>query len=680
MCAALNPSQQKAVSTLAGPLLVLAGAGTGKTRVVTFRIAELIRHGIAPERILAVTFTNKAAAEMQERVGKLLGKRHKTRPQVSTFHAHCLKILRRHIRRLGYPERFAIYDRGDQESLARTVLREIRVASETMRPGDLLYQISGWKSRCVRPGQAASRAQTDKEHLAAMAYRRYQQALKNAGAVDFDDILLCTEELFDNYPDVLAAEAALFDHLLVDEYQDTNGSQYRIVRDLAARHRNLCVVGDDDQSIYGWRGAEVAHILQFTRDWPEATVVRLEMNYRSTAAILEHANRLIVFNTVRHDKTLRADRPGGEKPRILQCKDETEEAKTVVDDIRRQLRQPGVDAGDIAVLFRTNEQPRSFEAELRRQKVPYVLIGGTSFFDRKETRDILAYVRLLVMPRDEASLLRIINTPPRGIGTKTVETLMQQAVQQGCCVWDIACRPTSPDGLPEKASSAVRQLVELVKRFQRQAAARTGSLADLVRHLIEAIGYQTELQRQYDDPAERQTRWESVQDVVNALADYEARSQAPALGEFLDDVALAGREFDTDKEDQLRRNSVALMTLHCAKGLEFPHVYMVGMEEGVLPHRRSVDEEGTAIDEERRLCYVGITRAQERLTFSLALTRRKWGKPRDTMPSRFLYELTGQAERSPHHRPHRPHGVPRSETPPTASRPRSPRKPSAGAS
>ncbi len=234
-----------------------------------------------------------------------------------------------------------------------------------------------------------------------MAYRRYQQALKNAGAVDFDDILLCTEDLFDNHPDVLAAEAALFDHLLVDEYQDTNGSQYRIVRALAARHRNLCVVGDDDQSIYGWRGAEVAHILQFTRDWPDATVVRLEMNYRSTAAILEHANRLIAFNKLRHDKILRADRPGGEKPRILQCKDETEEAKTVVDDIRRQLRQPGVDAGDIAILFRTNEQPRSFEAELRRQKIPYVLIGGTSFFDRKEVRDILAYVRLLVMPRDE---------------------------------------------------------------------------------------------------------------------------------------------------------------------------------------------------------------------------------------------------------------------------------------
>ncbi len=304
MCAALNPAQQKAVATLSGPLLVLAGAGTGKTRVVTFRIAELIRHGTRPERILAVTFTNKAAHEMQERVGALLGRRRKTRPQVSTFHSHCLQILRRHIRRLGYPERFAIYDRGDQESLARSVLREIRIGNEALRPGDLLYQISSWKSHCVRPGEATALAQTDKEHLAAMAFRRYQRALKNAGAVDFDDILLCTEELFQGHADVLREEAARFDHLLVDEYQDTNGSQYRIVRALSARHRNLCVVGDDDQSIYGWRGAEVEHILRFTRDWPDATVVRLEMNYRSTSEIIEHANRLIVFNKTRHDKVL----------------------------------------------------------------------------------------------------------------------------------------------------------------------------------------------------------------------------------------------------------------------------------------------------------------------------------------------------------------------------------------
>jgi len=327
---------------------------------------------------------------------------------------------RRHIRRLGYPARFAIYDRGDQEALARSVLREIRVGNEKMRPGDLLYKISSWKSRCVRPAEAATRAQSDKEHLAAMAYRRYQRALKNAGAVDFDDILLCTEELFEKHADVLQAEAALFDHLLIDEYQDTNGSQYRIVRALARPHRNLCVVGDDDQSIYGWRGAEVEHILRFHQDWPEATVVRLEDNYRSTTEIIEHANRLIVFNTLRHDKVLRAARPGGEKPRILQCKDETEEARQVVDEIRRQLRRPGIEAGDMAILFRTNEQPRAFEAEMRRVKIPYVLIGGTSFFDRKEVRDVLAYLKLLVAPRDETSLLRIINTPPRGIGARSI--------------------------------------------------------------------------------------------------------------------------------------------------------------------------------------------------------------------------------------------------------------------
>ncbi len=653
MCAALNPAQKRAVSTLAGPLLVLAGAGTGKTRVVTCRVAELIRHGVVPERILSVTFTNKAAAEMQERVAELLGKRSASRPVVSTFHAHGVKILRRHIRRLGYPERFAIYDRGDQESIARSVLREIRVGHETLRPSDLLYRISTWKSHGVRPPQAAALAQTDREHLAALAYRRYQQALKNAAAVDFDDILICTEDLFAGFPDVLAQEAARFDHVLVDEYQDTNASQYRIVRALAAEHRNLCVVGDDDQSIYGWRGAEVEHILRFTKDWPDATVVRLETNYRSTSAILACANRLIAFNTRRHEKTLRADRAGGETPRVLQCKDETEEAALVVDDIRRRCRAVGVEPGDIAVLFRTNEQPRLFEAEFRRQKMPYVLVGGTSFFDRKEVRDILAYVRLLVMPRDDTALLRIINRPPRGIGSRTIETLMRLAVERGCSVWELASGPDLPQLLPDQAAAAVRRLVELVRRFQGRAKARATPWADLLRDLIEAADYRAELRRQYPDEREQELRWDSVQDVVNALAEYEARSAQPALSEFLDEVALAGREFDTDKTNQLRRHAVTLMTLHSAKGLEFPQVYLVGMEEGILPHHRSVDE-GRAVDEERRLCYVGVTRAQEMLTFSFARTRRKWGKARPTLPSRFLYELTGQAERSPHLRAKRP--------------------------
>src|SRR5437762_2120184 len=319
----LNPPQQEAVATLVGPMLVLAGAGSGKTRVVTYRIANLIRHKTRPERILAVTFTNKAATEMQERISALLGKL-KERPRISTFHAHCVRVLRRHARQLGYPERFAIYDRGDQESLARSVLREIRVPSELMRPGDLLHQISRWKTVSIRPPDAAKEARSDKEHLAAMGYRRYQKSLQTAGAVDFDDLLLLTEELFEKYPPVRKAEAALFDHLLVDEYQDTNGSQYRIIKALAAEHRNLCVVGDDDQSIYGWRGAEVQHILRFNRDWPDAKVICLEHNYRSTAAILEIANRLITFNKQRHDKVLRAARPGGESPRILQFNSETD--------------------------------------------------------------------------------------------------------------------------------------------------------------------------------------------------------------------------------------------------------------------------------------------------------------------------------------------------------------------
>ncbi len=648
MCAALNPAQRKAVKTLSGPLLVLAGAGTGKTRVVTLRIAELIRHGTKPSRILAVTFTNKAAAEMQERVRAILGKRQDDRPQVATFHSHCLQVLRRHIRHLGYPERFAIYDRGDQESLARGVLREIRAQDGKLRPGDLLSQISSWKSRCVRPAEAVSSAKTDRQHLAAAAYRRYQRALKNAGAVDFDDILLCTEDLFQRFPEILEEEAGLFDHLLVDEYQDTNGSQYRIVRDLAKGHRNLCVVGDDDQSIYGWRGAEVEHILSFRRDWPDATVVRLEQNYRSTEAILEHANRLIAFNSIRHDKVLRATHTAGEKPRIMQCKDETKEAQSVVADIARQLRLPGIEPGHIAILFRTNEQPRAFEEELRRQKIPYVLVGGTSFFDRKEVRDILAYMRLLDYPQDETSLLRVINTPRRGISHKTVETLMAQAVSEGRNVWSVMSASLPPE-LNEKARAAVTRFVQQIGHFRQRFKGRGNqAMSDVVTEMIRQIDYQDEVTRSYDDPQERESRWATVEEVVNALGAYEARGNRQTLRSFLDDMALADRDFDDDKEKKLRSSSLTLMTLHCAKGLEFPQVYMVGMEEGILPHRRSVEEDGTAIEEERRLCYVGITRAQERLTMSLALTRRKWGKARETFASRFLYEMTGQAERAPH--------------------------------
>lgn len=639
LMADLNPAQLQAVKTLSGPLLVLAGAGTGKTRVVTFRIANLIKHGIRPSRILGVTFTNKAADEMQERVGALIGKRLKDRPLISTFHSHCVKILRRHIRRLGYPEKFAICDRGDQESIARSVLREIRVPNESLRPGDLIHFVSSWKSRSISPADAVRLAQTDKEHLAAMGYRRYQRTLKATGAVDFDDLLLCTEELFREHQDVLDEEAGRFDHVLVDEYQDTNGSQYRIVKALASGHRNLCVVGDDDQSIYGWRGAEVEHILRFAEDWPDATVVRLEDNYRSTAEILDLANRLIAFNRTRHQKVLRASRRGGPKPLVRQHEDENAEAREVVAEIRRMIQHEHLEPRDFAILFRTNEQPRVFETELRKTKLPYVLLGGMSFYDRKEVRDIVSYLKTVINPQDETALLRIINTPPRGIGQKAVEWLMQQAVSKGTPLWTVMHSST---GLPEAAQNSVQRFVDLIEGFR--AGLQRPPLAAAVRDLIAKVGYEAELKRLYSEPNDFESRWDAVQEVVNALAAYESKTKKPTLEGFLDEIVVGDRDMDNDKEKQLQRNAVVLMTLHSAKGLEFPHVYMVGMEEGILPHHRSVGGNEAGVEEERRLCYVGVTRARERLTLSLPLTRRKWGKARDTIPSRFLYEMTGQAD------------------------------------
>lgn len=646
----LNPAQHEAVHTLGGPLLVLAGAGSGKTRVVTIRIGKLIQNGIQPDRILAVTFTNKAAKEMQHRIAGELGlnrkggARKKTpRPQIGTFHSTCVRILKRHAPKLGYPAQFTIYDRGDQESIARQVLRDLRVPNETMRPGDLLNQLSTWKNGAVRPEQAGDVARTDKEHLAAAGYRRYQQALKLCGAFDFDDLLLATEQLLSDFADVAREEAQRFDHVLVDEYQDTNGSQYRIIKQLSIGHRNLCVVGDDDQSIYGWRGAEVQHILNFKRDWPDAKVVRLEENYRSTGAILAMANRLIVFNKQRHDKMLIPARGMGQQPRILQFKTEVEEAQGVAAEIARRLEDRQFEPKDFAILFRTNEQPRVFETELRRAKLPYMLTGSQSFFDRKEVRDILAYIRMIDSPRDEVSLLRIINVPPRGLGAKSVEQLLDRAVRDGKSVWEAMEFKDLAEKLPEAAKKGIAQLKGIAARFSEMATKTT--LVETVRELITSIGYEAEVRRLYPNPEEQQNRVAAIEEVVNAVAEYEEEADEPTLNGFLEEVTLAGREFGGGSNDKDKaRNAISLMTLHSAKGLEFPFVYMVGMEEGLLPHRRSIGEADEQIDEERRLCYVGITRAQDELTLSVSLQRMKWGKLRPTFPSRFLYEVTGQAD------------------------------------
>ncbi|MBN2197011.1 MAG: UvrD-helicase domain-containing protein [Polyangiaceae bacterium] len=645
----LNPAQQTAVKALSGPLLVLAGAGTGKTRVITYRIAELIRRGTTPSRILAVTFTNKAAREMRDRALALIGRRRVEvkPPEISTFHSLCVRVLRRHIHRIGYPSEFAIYDRGDQETVARSALREIRVSNERLRPADLLARIGAWKSQSIRPAMARELAAGDLGELAAVAYDKYQASLKAAGAVDFDDLLLLTEELFENHPEVRFAEATRFDHLLIDEYQDTNGLQYRIVRALAERHRNLCVVGDDDQSIYGWRGAEVEHILHFTRDWPDAVVVKLEDNYRCRAPIIALANTLITHNTARHQKVLRAAKEGGDPPRFARFDDESREAEAVVGEIRRQLDREGPErpvASDYAILFRTNEQPRAFELELRRARIPYVLVGGQSFYDRREIKDLLSYLRVLANPTDEVSLLRIINVPARGLGPGSVQSLLDVAVARGEPLWTALPHAIADGSVPEPVAQRVRAFRDLIEGYRAQAT-RT-PLVDLVRHLVEAIGYRAELTRLYPNAGDAETRWSSVEELFNAVGQYAARADPPTLRGFVEDASLAGRDDERNEDDPRRERAVTLMTLHSAKGLEFHHVYLVGMEEGLLPHHRALAEGSAQIAEERRLCYVGVTRARETLTVTMAKSRMKWGRAEPSLPSRFVLEMRGESARA----------------------------------
>ncbi len=640
--AELNAPQREAVRTRSGPLLILAGAGSGKTRVITYRMAELIRRRVAPEKILSVTFTNKAAREMQERTSRLLGKSLPKKPLVCTFHSLCVRILKQEITALGYPREFAICDRGDQETMARNALRDIRVSEKSLKPGDLLAIISRWKTGGIHPADARDAAENDREFLAAAAYRRYQANLKAAASVDFDDLLFLTHELFEKFPEVLARQQARFSHVQIDEYQDTNGMQFAIVEALVRKHKNICVVGDDDQSIYGWRGAEVRHILEFPRIFPGTKIIRLEDNYRCTDKILELANRLVRHNRDRHDKKLVAHKAGPNSVRISDFPDEETEAVEVVREISWIINSKNVDPGDVAILFRTNEQPRLFETELRHAKLPYVLLGSMSFFDRREIRDMLAYLKVLARPEDEISLLRIINVPARGIGTGTVEKLIAQAVQQGSRVWTIIPEVIAEQKLPASTRTALTGFRQQITTYREKIDENPQQLSRFLRELIAEIDYEGEVRKQYDDETQQEQRMASLGELVNALKQYETRTAIPTLPGFLEDAALTGRDEENDKDDQLSKRGVKLMTLHSAKGLEFPRVFLVGMEEGLLPHRRSLDDAEATIPEERRLCYVGITRARDHLTLTRAASRKKWGKARLSIPSRFLFEMTGQ--------------------------------------
>ena len=637
----LNDSQRDAVTTPSGPLLVLAGAGTGKTRVITFRMAELIRQGIEPNRILSVTFTNKAAREMQERMSNLMGgKRQKSRPNISTFHSLCVRILREEIEVLGYPKQFVIYDRGDQESAARKALRDIRVTDAAMKPGDLISIVSRWKMVGILPDNARESAADDREFLAAMAYRKYQGSLRAGGAVDFDDLLLLTAQLFDEFPDVLQRCQDRFDHVQIDEYQDTNEMQFQIVAALVRPHRNLCVVGDDDQSIYGWRGAEVKHILGFQQQFPGAKVVRLQDNYRCTTQIIQVANQLVHHNRGRHEKTLIAHKTGTEVA-LKSHPDEQVEAEAVVREINYLVKELNVPPQHVAILFRTNEQPRLFESELRRVRVPYLLVGGQSFFDRREVRDMMAYLKLLACPTDEVSLLRIINVPSRGIGDTSVEKLLNRAVKSGRKLFDVVAEAAAEKEITAKTTAAIGTFRQLLDEYRERFQARGASMAATFESLIDVIDYESEIEKQYKDAGQQLARTAVIEECVTAIKQYEQRAARPSLMGFLEESSLAGNDREFGESDEFEQPAVKLMTLHSAKGLEFPRVYLVGWEEGILPHQRSIDDEAssTAVEEERRLAYVGITRARDFLTISHALTRMKWGKRRESVPSRFLREM-----------------------------------------
>ena len=649
----LNAAQTEAVLAPPGPLLVLAGAGTGKTRVVIARIAHLVRHGARPSRILAVTFTNKAAREMLERAGGMLGRGTAERPEISTIHSLCVRILRRHAATLGYPERFAIIDRGEQEATARRVLKELRVPDTTLGPSDLVDRISRWKSRALRPGDAIDAIPADADDgwtLAAAGYRRYQEALRGTGAVDFDDLLLLVDELFGSHEEVRRQEAGRFDHLLIDEYQDTSGIQERILSALARDHRSLCVVGDDDQSIYAWRGAEISHILDFARRWPGARVVRLEENYRSTPEIIRAANLLIERNSRRHGKTLVATAASGVPPAIVQAQDELDEARRVVGDVESLLRERQVAAPEATILVRTADQTRAFEQELRRRGVRYELVGSRSFFDRREVKDVMAFLRLLVDPDDDLALLRVANVPPRGLSAHAIQTVRAAAGTAGRSLWQELLVARGAGRLSSAAAGGVAAL-ERVMGLAAAAPATGQRTASLLRTLLEQVGYRGYLDKEYaEEPDEAEARWACVEEVAAALDQHERAQPAgrPLPGlirDFLDDFVLQVEDDERFKDDTPKQDAIRLMTLHAAKGLEFDCVWMVGMEEGILPHRRSVDAGLQAIDEERRLCYVGVTRAKRRLMLSLCLTRTKWGKSKPCRPSRFLYELTGQPEK-----------------------------------
>jgi DNA helicase II / ATP-dependent DNA helicase PcrA len=630
----LNPPQRDAVTTTEGPLLVLAGAGSGKTRVITHRIAYLLEvKKVAPRSILAVTFTNKAASEMRERVIELAGQR-ALGVTLSTFHAFGAEVLRSELHRLGYPKKFAIVDTGDQIALVRRAMRERHVDDKAFDPRKVLTLISRAKNSGTEPQPKAEGQGDDLDLVAHMVYPLYQLALKAQGAVDFDDLLVLPSQLFTRFPEVKKAYAQRFRYVMVDEYQDTNKAQLDVLVHLAGKHKNLCVVGDDDQCIYSWRGAEVRNILDFERHFGGGKEVRLEQNYRSTQVILDAANAVIEKNPERRPKRLWTDTLSGARIGVVSAPSEEEEARYVARQVRQAI-DAGMPAGEIAILYRVNGQSRFVEEQLREVGVHYEVVGGTEFFDRRDVKDVIAYFRVIANSRDETSLLRIVNVPARGIGDVTMERLTTWALENEVPLWQALGRAAEVETLPPGAAEKVGDFVALIEGYRRRFT--KGNLAQTTRDLLDQIDFKAQARANAPSAAAGDRRVKAVAQVIESLESYEKREGKKAsLLTYLNRLALDMRS----EEDEPARASgrVTLMTLHGSKGLEWRTVFLMGLEEDLLPHS-GMQGEPPNPPEERRLCYVGITRARERLVLTRAAMRIKRGKEVPRTPSRFLGDL-----------------------------------------
>jgi DNA helicase II / ATP-dependent DNA helicase PcrA len=623
----LNEAQKDAVNALDGPVLILAGAGTGKTRTVTCRISNMLEQGILPGNILAVTFTNKSAVEMRERVSGMVDKKASKELTVCTFHSLCVRILREGIEKLGYKKNFSIYAGSDQVGLIKQLIVRKGGKDLNLDAMQVLSMISKNKNEGREPDDHA-------DEMVSIIAKAYTYELRVQNAVDFDDLLVLAERLLREHKDVRELLREKYQYVTVDEFQDTNGLQMKLIQQLVGKPYNICVVGDDDQSIYGWRGADVTNILQFERYFPNPKVIKLEMNYRSSAAVLHTANSLIKNNIGRREKELKPIHPGGKNLRLITMPGDDEEAEFIAEEIFDRCRGGKQSWDDFAVLFRTNQQSRNLETAMRTYDIPYRVVGTQSFFDKKEVRDILAYLQIFYNPMSDVPLLRIINAPPRGIGEGSVLLMTEASREQDCSVWEAMQKEEVLEQLSAKVRGSVREFIELVNDTREKMLDTRGkeNRGDLLKEFVEKIVYQEWMNRGCKTDSEKEKRAEGIHDVIDYLRD--SSRQGKTLQQFLDRMALQENNNEDDIEKQ---KGVCLITLHAAKGLEFPNVYLVGLENGILPHKRS-QEEGT-VDEERRLLYVGITRAQDELTLTYCNYRSKYGERVHCEPSAFIKEL-----------------------------------------